>query len=187
MKSFCIFLFLAASVFLPAREVYADTVVDITATRCDSCFPSNVPVNLQAQLTVEAVTGTFFNSGGAFLFTGSVFEVIGITGTLDGNPISPFPAPAGDGSWLNMNLSLGTVYFSAGGSECWIQNDNLFNLIEILDANGDGFGTNTAINYSATAGTPEPPSFLLLAAGLSVLAFFKPIRNVANIAVSAIR
>jgi len=130
-----------------------------------------VPVSLDAFLTVAPVTGTFFNSGLDLLFPNlSVYEVTGISGTLNGNPITSFPAPQGQGSWLNSQFALGSVWFSAGGSECFIENDVANNLIEIMDANGDGFGTSTPIEYSAVVvSTPEPGALLLLACGIGLL------------------
>jgi hypothetical protein len=64
------------------------SVIDISTTWCNSCG-FGVSVDLQAQLTVEAATGTFLNSGQAHLFTGSVYEVTGIIGTLNGNVSVP--------------------------------------------------------------------------------------------------
>ena len=83
-------------------------------------------INLQAQFTVEQVTGTFFNSGEAYLFTGTEYEVLGITGTLNGSPMTLTAAPQGIGSWLyeqGSNFELGTVYFTANGSFSWLEND----------------------------------------------------------------
>jgi hypothetical protein len=177
-KIFCLFV---GATFLFAIPTHADgtTIVDITATRCDSCLSleAPTPVDLEAQLTVEAVTGQFFNSGSDFLFTGTVDEVIAITGTFNGNPITFFQAPQGEGSWLYPNsYALGSVYFMAGGSESWLENDNAFNLIETLDSNGDGFGTNTPIVFLASdpppAGTPEPSPAALLATGLLALLLY---------------
>jgi hypothetical protein len=96
MKSKLAILALLA-VCLWGREVHADTVVDISATWCTSCRPGiGMPVDFQAQATVEPVTGTLFNIGFNFLFTGSgVLEVTGISGTLNGSPISFLQAPQG--------------------------------------------------------------------------------------------
>lgn len=161
-----------------ARADSTPFVVDVTATSCTSCFGSPVIplINLQAQFTVEQVSGTFFNSGEAFLFSGTEFEVVGITGTLNGSPMTLAAAPQGIGSWLfeqGNDFGLGTVYFTANGSFSWLENDGDFNLLEILDANGDGFGTNNPINWSATdpapVGAPEPSSLPLSGIGLAAL------------------
>ena len=158
-------------VCLWGREAHADTVIDISATSCNLCPPPSgggvSTIDLRAQLTVEAVNGTFFNPGLAFFFTGSVYEVRGITGTLNGNSISSFAAPLGDGSWLNFDLSLGTVYFSVGGFEGWLENEGDYDLIALIAANGAGGGTSgTPINFSASVSAPEPSSLLLLTASL---------------------
>ena len=153
---------------LSAGVARADTI-NVSATACDSCFGAPQPsVNLQAQFTIQQVTGEFFNSGEDFLFSGTVEEVTAINGTLNGAAITLAPPPhGGDGSWLTEgSFALGTVYFTVAGttgpfSTSWLENDNLFNLVEIADTNGDGFGENVPINYSVT--TPEPATLWLLA------------------------
>jgi hypothetical protein len=159
-----------AVVCLWGREACADTVIDVSATLCSICAPPNgfSTIDLQAQLTVETVNGTFFDPGLASFFTGTVYEVTGITGTLNGNAITSFPAPLGDGSWLNLDLSLGSVYFSAGGFRCSLEHDG-YDLIDLVSNNGAGGGEaggGAPISYSASVSTPEPSSFLLLAIGL---------------------
>ena len=62
--------------------------------------------------------------------------------------------------------------FQSRGSVSWLENDNAFNLLEISDSNGDGYGTNNAINWSAVR-VSEPESFVLLAVGLIGLVFLK--------------
>jgi hypothetical protein len=155
-------------VCLWAREVKADTFVDVSAI--GSALPNGIPIDLQAQLTVEAVTGTFFNPGLAVSFTGTVYEMTGITGTLNGNPIAFFKDPLGDGSWLNLDLSLGAFYFSAGSNECWLENEGDYPLIAIITDNGaggGGIGNGTPINYHANlVSTPEPTTVGLLLLGI---------------------
>lgn len=165
---------LAALLSVPSAK--ADTVVDISAVTCTSCF-GNQPVtnvNMEAQLVLESVTGTFFDSGHDHFFTGTVDEIVSITGTFNGNAVTFLPAPKGDGSWLGPNFDLGTVYFSSGGSQSWFENDGAFNLLETSDPNGDGFGTNTPIIWTvAVVSTPEASSFALLAAALVWVALLR--------------
>jgi hypothetical protein len=161
-----------------ARADGTPIIVDVTATSCASCFgsPNPPPINLRAQFTVESVTGQFFNSGSDYLFTGTEYEVLSITGTLNGGAMTLAAAPQGIGSWLYGSggyFGLGSVYFTANGSFSWLENDNEFNLLEILDANGDGFGTNNAINWTAAdpppVGEPETFSQLIVGIGLAAL------------------
>jgi len=162
---------------LSSVSVYADgisTTLDVSATTCAGCFGfPNPSIDLQARFTVELVTDQFYNSGGAYLFTGTVDEVVAITGTLNGHPMTLISPPSGAGSWLYPgSYALGTVYFMADGLVSWLQNDNEYNLLEILDSNGDGYGTNNAINWSAVPAS-EPASFVLLAVGIIGIAFLK--------------
>jgi hypothetical protein len=151
-------------VCLWGREVHADTIVDISATWCSACQFGGMPVDFQAQATVEPVTGTFFNILFNDLFTGSVLEVTGISGTLNGNPISFLQAPQGDGSWLYPDLFIGALYFSANGQPCWMFWDGAFPTL-VLGADG----LSAPLNYSATVNTPEPGTLGLVGLGLAFL------------------
>jgi hypothetical protein len=161
---------------LSSNPVYADgtpIALDVTATACETCIPGATypPVVLDAIFTVEQVTATYFDSGFAFYFTGTEDEVVSISGTLDGAPISLASPTFGDGSWLNSDFSLGTVYFTFGGQTSWLENDG-YNRIEIADVNGDGYGSNIPILWNAVP-APEPASFALLVLGLVGIAVLK--------------
>jgi PEP-CTERM putative exosortase interaction domain len=155
-------------VCLWGRPAYADTIVDISATWCSACqrggFP---PVDFQAQATVEPVTGTFFNILFNDLFTGSVMEVTGISGTLNGSPISFLQAPQGAGSWLYPDLFIGALYFTANGQPGWMFWDGAFPYIVITDDTGTGFPS--PVDYSASVHTPEPGTLGLVGLGLAFL------------------
>jgi len=153
------------------QTAHADTVIDLSATLCsDICLPPKgfSTIDLQAQLTVEAVNGTWFDAGRATIFTGPVLEVKAITGTLNGNPISFFPFGAGDGSWLNFNLTLGTVSFSSNGFEFWLDNEGDYSNINYVQADGLGTSSGTVNVATTIVSTPEPSSLLLLVVGLLV-------------------
>jgi len=146
------------------RPAYADTIVDISATWCSACQFGGMPVDFQAQATVEPVTGTFLNILFKDLFTGSVLEVTGISGTLNGSPISFLQAPQGNGSWLYPDLYIGALYFSANGQPCWMFWDGAFPTL-VLAADG----LSAPVNYSATVNTPEPGTLGLVGLGLAFL------------------
>jgi len=173
-------LAVAFAVLLSATLARADSTpitVDVTATSCAAAcgFPGSPPINLKAVFTVEQVTGTFFDSGQGFLFTGTEYEVVNIAGTLNGGAMTLAAAPQGIGSWMSeesgTQFILGSVYFTANGSFSWLENDVENNLLEIMDANGDGFGTSNPINWTATdpspMNTPEPSTSLLMVAGIA--------------------
>ena len=135
-------LAVALAVLFLATAAQADStvVVDVTASQCNGCHPdvNLLPTALNAQFTLEQVTGTFFNSGGSFSFYGTEWEVIGINGTLNGYPMALSTGPQGQASWLLdsayplEDYALGTVYFTVDGSFAWLENDNEFNLLEVL-------------------------------------------------------
>ena len=167
----------ALAILFLATAARADTV-DITVTNCLCGLPSTTPINLEAQLTVEQVTGTFFFAGQAFLFTGTVDEVTALTGTLNGYPMTLDPAPFGEGSWIQTASGspgyngdsayvLGTIYFSADGIDSWLMND-VTNYLE-------GFSVSGPVYYSAdSVSAPEPATYAMLIAGIvSLLALFR--------------
>src|SRR5262249_20258444 len=155
-------------VCLWGRPAYADTIVDISATWCTSCQRGGFPVDFQAQATVEPVTGgTFLNLVVNDMYTGNVLEVEGLSGTLDGSPISLLQAPAGDGSWLYPDLFVGGLWFSANGRPGSLFWDGAFPTLVITAA--DGTGLNTPVNYSATVNTPEPEMLGLFGLGFVFL------------------
>ena len=85
-------------------------------------------------------------------------------------------APQGIGSWLyeqGSNFELGTVYFTANGSFSCLENDAAFNLLEILDANGDGYGSNQSnlleCRGPCSRSRAEPSTLLLAGMGLAAL------------------
>src|SRR5271169_3612319 len=101
-------LAVAFAVLLSATLARADSTpitLDVTATACVGCLSNNPPpISLIAQFTVEQVTGQFFQPGeGLPLFTGTEYEVVGISGTLNGSPMTLAPTPEGVGSWLSEN------------------------------------------------------------------------------------
>jgi hypothetical protein len=176
-------LAVAFVVLLFATLAHADStqiVVDATATSCQAAcgFPDEPALDLQAQFVVEQVTGTFFNSGQG-LFTGPTYEVISLTGTLNGDAITLAAPPFGMGSWLDFEpdgqIELGTVYFTVDGSYDWLENDNTNDLLEISNSN-DG-EPNNVIAWNAVdpapAGVPEPSALLLLPIGILGLAILK--------------
>jgi len=161
-----------------ARADSSQITVDVTATGCPQCPEQYAPVNLQAQFTVEQMTGTFFDSGFAYTFTGTVDEVVAISGTLNGNAMTLAAAPYGDGSWLyqdgNGAFQLGTVYFNDGPYSGWLENDGY----SLLEGGGVGSG-NTGIEWSALdppANAPEPSSLLLSGIGLGLFCLFAKLK-----------
>jgi hypothetical protein len=158
----------------------ADTVVvDLAATNAGYYDQFFGLVDLQAELTMQLVTGTFFDPGRADFVIGPhqqptpVYELTGIRGTLNGNPISFFQDPVGDGSWLWPDLTLGAIYFSVNGDEAWLENDIDYSLISIPSDVDRIHGNGSPINYSThIVSTPEPGLLLALPCLLLVLAVF---------------
>jgi hypothetical protein len=168
-------LVLAFAVLLSTTVARADSTpitLDVTATACVGCLSNNPPpISLIAQFTVEQVTGQFFQPGeGLPLFTGTEYEVVGISGTLNGSRMTLAPTPEGVGSWLSENsngdFELGTVFFTANGSLDWLESDPSNDLLEI----SSGYAPSNAITWNAVdpapAAMPEPSTWLLLLAGI---------------------
>ncbi len=156
-------LLAAALLAFLATAAQADTV-DITVTTCLCGINDATPIDLQAQLTVEQVTGTFFQPDGAYLFTNTVDEITALTGTVNGYSMTLDQAPYGDGSWIyapgyGAPYQLGAIYFSADGIPSWMFND--------VDNYLEGFAGGNLVTYEATdpVGAPEPATLLLLSAG----------------------
>src|ERR1700689_3419602 len=97
-------LAVALAVLLFAVQSHADSqqvTVDVTATNCLCGLDHTTLINLSAQLTVEQVTGTFFEPNGAYLFTGTVDEIVALTGSVNGYAMTFLQAPLGDGGWVS--------------------------------------------------------------------------------------
>jgi hypothetical protein len=72
-------LAIAFAVMFFAIQAHADSqpvTVDLTATNCLCGLDHTTQIDLSAQLTVEQVTGTFFQPNGVYLFTGTVYEIV---------------------------------------------------------------------------------------------------------------
>jgi hypothetical protein len=163
---------LALFIFSGHAKADSTTVIDVSATTCYQCFGDDLDVNLNAQLTLNAVTGSFFNSGGGFTFDGTEYEVTSMTGTLNGGTMTLGQAPFGIGSWLYLDPSnefeLGSVYFTANGSSSWLENDYANALLESQDANG---GTSTPITWDPQiVSAPEPNTLLMAIVGIGIVA-----------------
>ena len=158
---------------LTAGVAKADTIVNVSAVTCGGCWLGQevMSFDLEAQLTVTPVTGNFWYPFYGTTVADTFDEVTSMVGTLNGNPITMVPPPGGDGNWLwpaPNEFALGAIYFNSAGSLCLLQFDNSSNLLEVMDANGDGFGSNTPINWTATdppVDAPEPGTLALLLAG----------------------
>lgn len=174
-------LAIAVLALLGAPASADSTIVDVTATNCLCGLDHTTPINLSAQLTVEQVTGTFFQPNGAYYFTGTVDEIVALTGEVNGFAMTFAQSPQGD-SWIGApnydpfmgqpdpgapGFELGYIYFSADGIPSWMFND-VTNYLE-------GFDGGNPITYSAVdpPSVPEPSLLLLLPIGLLGLAALK--------------
>jgi hypothetical protein len=154
MKSKLVFLALLSVYFCGAAG--ADTTVNVSYT--------NIYYNLQAQVTVtEVASGTFFEPDGDYLITvfglgdPAINEVLSMTGSLNGNPISYALDPTFP-SWGSLGATFfpGDVEFSASGLPY------AFFVYGSSDVLLQGsFNPNPPV-----VGTPEPPLLALLAIGL---------------------
>jgi hypothetical protein len=149
-------------------------VVDVSAVDCPACWgtpyippPSLPPVDLELQLTVEPVTGTFLFPGYDVTLTATVDEILSLSGTLNGNPVSLAPPGRGDGNWLYENtFGLGWVCFTSSGEDFCMGNDNANNLLTNYSE-----GTFEPITWDAAdpVATPEPMTLLLAGTGIVVV------------------
>jgi hypothetical protein len=128
--------------------------------------------NLEAQLTVDLVTGTFWDQGSLAFFTGTEYEVTAMIGTFNGDPASL--ATIGPTSWLQPTvppapLALGFIGFSVNGDSGAVWDDHDGYLLLLNSPTGLVGGLVT--HYSTTlVGTPEPSALLLLGCGALVSA-----------------
>ena len=173
MKVFALFV-LVLTGLVPTR---ADTTQvhtwDITATTCFVCEsdsyglpPNPQPVNLYAVFTVTPVlaTGQFWDEGIADFYPYQlVDEVTGITGTLNGQPVTLGAPAVGAGSWLALNGDIGTVWYDVNGvpgvPAGVIYTDSVYDEV-----------SGIPVFWSATdpVGLPEPATLLLLTVPLSL-------------------
>jgi hypothetical protein len=156
-------LAVALAVLFLATAAHADStiVLGVTASTCTGCDPGvNLPsINLDVQFTLEQATGTFYNSDQQFFFTGTEYEVLSMSGTLNGSPVALAQAPLEIGSWLDdPDFGLGSVFFTADGSLWSLENDHPLFLLE---------GLNVPITWNTVelVGTPEPAAYTMLIAG----------------------
>jgi len=79
----------ALALFLTALSTQADTTtVDVSATTCYSCFNTVNSIDLQSVFTIQIATGNFFDAGIDDFIQGTEEEVIAISGTLNGFPLT---------------------------------------------------------------------------------------------------
>jgi hypothetical protein len=148
-------------------------LVAVSAVDCPACWgtpfapPPNLPtVDLDLELTVEPVTGTFWNPYYGITDTMTVDEVLSMTGTLNGDSVTLAPPPAGNGDWLIPgSFALGDLCFTSDGEQYCAWNDDANNLLS-------NSSTFEPITWDAAdpVATPEPTTLLLTEIGI-VLVF----------------
>ena len=107
------------------------TLVNVSAVDCPACvgnpfepLPVLPPMDLEVQLDVELVTGTFLYPAQDILETITVDEVMSLTGTYNGTPVTLAAPYEGDGGWFDpLNFGLGEVCFTSGQGETCAGND----------------------------------------------------------------
>jgi hypothetical protein len=152
------------------------TIVDVSVTGCSLCYttpsdptPRDYGIDLEMQLAVESVTGTFLIPGYDVTEDGVFEEIVSMTGTLNGDTITMTPPGQGDGDWVlpfENSFQPGWVTFTADGVQYSIGNDFAYNLLTSVYP--DGSGTFFPIIWTATV--PEPSALQSLVLGLSCLA-----------------
>jgi hypothetical protein len=128
-------LAVALAVLLFATAVHADTtsqtILSVTATECAGCyapegaadggFNALSSVDMTAQFTMQEMTGQFSNPEEGGILTGTLDEVVSITGTFNGYSMRLAESPYGGQSWLDVNDNLGAVFFTlSDGSLAWM-------------------------------------------------------------------
>ena len=163
MKAFAVFVLVFASLV----PTYADTTQtqtwNVTAV-CQEGIPSFpcFAQSLTAVFTTQLETGTFVSTDNLGVFTGTEPVVIGMTGTLDGVPLTFVPQgpPFGPFGWLDNGAPEG-IGFMAGGVGYGAVSD-IDTVIFSSSANPPG--VYEFMNWSAVEVVPEPSALLLLTA-----------------------
>jgi hypothetical protein len=117
------------------------------------------PVVINAVLTTQMETGSFFDTTTDMAFTGTEPVVTNVAGTLDGLSMSLIAAPMFD--WLNGSQPEG-ICFAAGGTN-YCLNTDFGNYYLTTNATGE----IEYLNWSAidpASPVPEPSTIMLLTA-----------------------
>jgi PEP-CTERM motif len=169
-------LAVAFAVLFFASQAHADSTpitLDVTAISCQAACdePFEPTLDLEAQLVVEEVTGTFTNPVN-IVYNQPVYEVMSMTGTLNGYPVTLL----GTEDYLDDNATdlfqLGYVTFTADGYAVGLFDDDTNDLLETSNPVWAGNNLDiiawTAVD-PAPVGAPEPSSLLLSGIGLAAL------------------